>query len=64
MARRPDKINNERKSHGSQFYMLLSENSRMDGSYTVFGRVVQGMEVLDKLTKYDRIKDLVVFVRD
>lgn len=63
MARRPDLLNRGRNSHGSQFHILLTDASKMDGSFTIFGRVVKGMDVADDIVKGDRIEDLVVYVR-
>jgi cyclophilin family peptidyl-prolyl cis-trans isomerase len=34
---------------GSQFFLLLRDDPRLDGRYTAFGRVVEGMDVLAKL---------------
>jgi cyclophilin family peptidyl-prolyl cis-trans isomerase len=36
-------------SGSSQFYINLVNNSRLDGSYTVFGRVTSGMKVAEAL---------------
>jgi peptidylprolyl isomerase len=36
-------------SADSQFYICLADRPHLNGKYTVFGRVVSGMEVLDKL---------------
>ncbi len=63
MARKPDYVNPERRSNGSQFHILLSDAPHMDGSYTVFGKLIKGAEILKKLEKGDRIKDIKVFVR-
>lgn len=41
-------------SGGSQFFITLSEQPHLNGRYTVFGEVVQGMEVVEKLTAGDR----------
>ena len=79
-ARQPDQVNPERKSSGSQFYIVhggpVNESSLrrqeakmdkyyspevkaaylknggtpfLDGLYTVFGHVISGMEVIDKI---------------
>jgi cyclophilin family peptidyl-prolyl cis-trans isomerase len=40
-------------SNGSQFFITLKAVPELDGSYTVFGQVVQGMDVLKKLTPRD-----------
>jgi len=34
---------------GSQFYIMLRHVSSMDGGYAVFGKVVEGMEVVDRI---------------
>jgi len=64
MARLPDVHNPERRSSGSQFHLLMRESPRMDGEYTIMGRVIKGMKVLKDLRKEDVIEDLVVFVRN
>lgn len=64
MARLPDDKNPERRSSGTQFHILLDYNHKMDGSYTVFGQAVEGMEVLQDLRKGDIILDLRVYVTD
>ncbi|MFO0964700.1 MAG: peptidylprolyl isomerase [Gemmataceae bacterium] len=37
-------------SAGSQFFINLIPEPRMDGHFTVFGRVLKGMDVLDRMT--------------
>ena len=50
MARTGDQINPERASSGSQFYITLADLPSLDaGGYTVFGKVVFGMDVVDKI---------------
>lgn len=36
---------------GSQFFINLVNNNFLDGKHPVFGRVVEGMEVIDKIAK-------------
>ena len=43
---------------GSQFFIALSPQPHLDGGYTVFGRVVQGDEVLDRIQADDRIEQV------
>ena len=45
MARVPDTPN----SSGSQFYICLKPQPHLDGNYTTFGGVIQGMDVVDRL---------------
>jgi peptidyl-prolyl cis-trans isomerase B (cyclophilin B) len=49
-ARLPDKINPSRVSNGSQFYICLAPMPNLNGQYTVFGRVIYGMEVLESIS--------------
>lgn len=53
-ARKPDAENPRRESSGSQFFINLNDNRFYDGSYTVLGRVVEGMEVVDKISQVRR----------
>lgn len=41
---------------GSQFFITHSPQPHLDGRYTVFGHVVTGMEVVDRLMPWDVIK--------
>ncbi len=36
-------------SAGSQFFIVVADHSDLDGQYTVFGKVVKGMDVADKI---------------
>ncbi|HKV55740.1 MAG TPA: peptidylprolyl isomerase [Candidatus Binataceae bacterium] len=56
MARKGDQVNPERKSSGSQFYICLEPAPFLDGQYTIFGGVVEGMDVVDKIKVGDHIK--------
>jgi cyclophilin family peptidyl-prolyl cis-trans isomerase/HEAT repeat protein len=38
---------------GSQFFITHSPQPHLDAKYTVFGRVVSGMEVVDSITQWD-----------
>lgn len=49
MARLGDQVNPNRESSGSQFYFSLVDLPDLDGQYTVFGEVVEGMDVVDKI---------------
>jgi len=38
-------------SAGSQFYICYGAHPHLDGHYTVFGQVVEGQDVVDRITK-------------
>ena len=50
MARLPDSLNPARRSGGSQFYVCLKPMPNLDGQYTVFGHITQGMDTLDLIS--------------
>ncbi|MGC4113360.1 MAG: peptidylprolyl isomerase [Myxococcales bacterium] len=45
---------------GSQFFVTVAPHPHLDGRYTIFGQVVEGMEAVRALTEGDRILDAVV----
>jgi protein-export membrane protein SecD len=60
MARRGDDVNPERASSGSQFYITLAPTPHLDGAYTVFGQVVEGMDVVQSISKGDVIEEITI----
>jgi peptidyl-prolyl cis-trans isomerase B (cyclophilin B) len=55
MARLGDQVNPKRDSSGSQFYITLAPTPFLDGGYTVFGKVVGGMDVVQAIRVGDKI---------
>ena len=53
-ARQGDQINPQRMSNGSQFYITVVPTTFLDGQYSVFGKVVEGMDVVDKIVAVPR----------
>lgn len=47
-------------SAGSQFYICLAPQPSLDGQYTVFGRVVEGMDVVSQLAVGDTIESVTI----
>ena len=45
---------NDPDSAGSQFFIVTSDSTFLDRQYTVFGEVVEGMEVVDKIVNLPR----------
>jgi peptidyl-prolyl cis-trans isomerase B (cyclophilin B) len=46
---------NAPNSASAQFYIALQALPELDGRYAVFGRVVQGMEVVDRIQQGDKL---------
>ena len=40
-------------TNGSQFFITLDAQSHLDGRHTVFGRVIEGMDVVEALSARD-----------
>ena len=51
MARRDDSVNPQRRSNSTQFYFALGNLSTLDGTYSVFGQVVSGLDILQEIAK-------------
>lgn len=49
MARTGDQVNPKKASSGSQFYITLDVQTFLDGQYTVFGYVTEGLNVVEKI---------------
>ena len=47
-------------SAGSQFYICYGPTPHLDGSYTVFGRTVAGMEHVDRIRQGDRMASVTI----
>ena len=64
---RPERITDVRHAHNgdaskadTQMYITLADTPRLNGKYVVFGKVISGMDVVDKLKYADRIVRLTV----
>jgi cyclophilin family peptidyl-prolyl cis-trans isomerase/tetratricopeptide (TPR) repeat protein/O-antigen ligase len=60
MARLGDQVNPEKASSGSQFYICLVPIHQLDGGYTVFGYVVEGLDVAKQIAVGDQILTIVI----
>lgn len=49
MARGPD-VN----SAGSQFFIVVKDSEHLDGQYTAFGKVIEGIDVVDQIVSVPR----------
>ncbi|MGL4539702.1 MAG: peptidylprolyl isomerase [Candidatus Rhabdochlamydia sp.] len=59
--RLPDYRNPKKLSSGSQFYITLENLSNLDQEYSVFGQIIEGMDILDLIEEGDVIKKIEVF---
>jgi peptidyl-prolyl cis-trans isomerase A (cyclophilin A) len=44
-----DGIRSGRGTNGSQFFVTLGETPHLDGKYTVFGEIIDGMDTLERI---------------
>ena len=42
-------------SANSQFFIMLEDGPHLNNQYTVWGKVIKGMEVVDKIKKGDQL---------
>jgi peptidyl-prolyl cis-trans isomerase B (cyclophilin B) len=47
-------------SAGSQFYICLGEQSFLDGQYTVFGQVTEGLDVVHAISRDDVMETVTI----
>ena len=52
--------NPQQASSGSQFYICLVPIHQLDGAYTVFGYVVEGLDVAQAIEAGDEILTIVI----
>tara|TARA_B100000949_G_C14281233_1_gene451946 strand:+ start:1424 stop:2107 length:684 start_codon:yes stop_codon:yes gene_type:complete len=45
---------NDPNSAGSQFFIVVKDSDFLDRQYTVFGRVIEGMDVADKIVSVEK----------
>src|SRR5262245_51599051 len=50
-----------RDTGGSQYFITHSPQPHLDAKYTVFGRVIAGMDVVDKIQQWDVIRKVRVW---
>ncbi len=56
MAKMPRTVDTTRdvSDNGSQFFICVEDQSRLDRTYSAFGKVVKGMETVDKMVTLPR----------
>jgi peptidyl-prolyl cis-trans isomerase B (cyclophilin B) len=53
--------NSGSNTNGSQFFINTASNNFLDTKHTVFGKVYEGLDVIDQISTGDVIKEIVVF---
>ncbi len=49
----PDLVEESYNSSGSQFFIMTNDNSSLNGLYTSFGRVTEGMDIVKKISEVE-----------
>ena len=52
--------NGERSSSSTEFFFVTNKLPELDGRYSIFGKVVKGIEVLEKIDKQDLIYEIII----
>ena len=49
---------NDKNSANGQFFIMLDDNQSLDGKYAAFGKVIEGLDVIDKINEANlKVKD-------
>ena len=50
----------KRNSSSTEFFFVTNKFPELDGRYSIFGKVVKGIEILDKIEKEDLIYEIII----
>ncbi|MBO6960273.1 MAG: peptidylprolyl isomerase [Prochlorococcus marinus CUG1438] len=48
------------KSSSTEFFFVTNKFPELDGRYSIFGKVIRGLDVLEKINKEDYIKEVLI----
>ena len=48
-------------SSSTEFFFVTNNIPELDGRYSVFGKIINGLDVLEKIKKGDYIKEIKIF---
>jgi len=46
------------KSSSTEFFFVTNKIPELDGRYSIFGKIIKGLDVLEKINKEDYIKEV------
>ncbi len=49
------------KSSSTEFFFVTNKIPELDGRYSIFGRIIRGIDVLERIKKEDYIKEVQIF---
>ena len=49
------------KSSSTEFFFVTNKIPELDGRYSIFGRIIKGIDVLERIKKEDYIKEVRIF---
>ena len=49
---------NKNKSSSTEFFLVTGKVPELDGRYSIFGKIINGLDVLEKINKEDFIKEV------
>ena len=50
----------ERNSSSTEFFFVTNKFPELDGRYSIFGKVIKGIEILDEINKEDLIYEIII----
>ncbi len=50
----------KRNSSSTEFFFVTNKFPELDGRYSVFGKIIKGIEILDKINKDDLIYEIII----
>ncbi len=51
----------KKHSSSTEFFFVTNKIPELDGRYSIFGKIIKGLEVLEKIKKEDFIKEVTIF---
>ena len=50
----------EKNSSSTEFFFVTNKFPELDGRYSIFGKVINGIEILQKIEKEDLIYEIII----